>query len=349
LEAMMDLAAALALALTAGSPQAAGVTVPVATASEAAIPQPPVQQPAADPAPSPEDKPVVPPQPNPLPAPVSDDTIIVTGRERDPPGDPVQQVNLKTFEVATAFDEAVAGPIAKGYQRALPRPARTGLRNVLANLTEPIVFVNYLLQLKPGKAAETLGRFTINSTLGLGGLVDVAKDKPFNLPYRPNGFGQTLGYYGVKPGPYLYLPLIGPTTVRDLTGRLLDLSLVPAAAGAPFNSPYYALGTGTLRTLDERIAMDERLRLLRYECSDPYTATRQFYLAERTAQIEALHGRSYDLAANLPACLAPVVPAPAAPETAVEPAPVVPPAPAEPVPIAPPEPVPAQPADTPTM
>jgi phospholipid-binding lipoprotein MlaA len=338
----MELAAALALALSAGAPDVASAPAPVVPASEAAISPPPVEQPLADPVPSPPDAPATPRQPESPPAPASDGTITVTARERDPPGDPVQEVNLQTFAVATAFDEALAGPIAKGYQRALPRPARTGLRNVLSNLTEPIVFVSYLLQLKPGKAAETLGRFTINSTLGLGGLVDVAKDKPFNLPYRPNGFGQTLGYYGVKPGPYLYLPLIGPTTLRDLTGRLLDLSLVPAAAGAPFNSPYYAAGTGTLRTLDERIAMDERLRLLRYECSDPYTATRQFYLAERTAQIEALHGRKYDLAANLPACLTPIVAAPApAPEAPAEPAPVAPPAPAEPAPV--------QPADTPTM
>lgn len=334
----MELAAALAIALTAGAPDAAIPAAPAVTVSDPASQPPAVQLPVGNPPAPPADAPTGQPVP---PAPASDDTIIVTARERDPPGDPVQEINLKTFEVATAFDEAVAGPIAQGYQRALPRPVRKGLRNVLSNLTEPIVLVNYLLQLKPGKAAETLGRFTINTTLGLGGLVDVAKEKPFNLPYRSNGFGQTLGYYGVKPGAYLYLPLIGPTTVRDVTGRLLDLSLIPFAAGAPFNSPYYALGTGTLRTLDERIQMDERLRLLRYECSDPYTATRQYYLAERTAQIEALHGRSYDLAANLPACLTPIAPAPAAPKAPAEPAPAAPPAPAELLP--------AQPAETSTM
>src|SRR3546814_2446438 len=91
-----------------------------------------------------------------------------------------------------------------------------GLGNALRNISEPVNFLNFLLQFKIGKAAETLGRFVVNTTFGVGGLVDVAKTKPFNLPYRRNGFANTLGFYGVEPGPYFYLPLVGPTTLRDM-------------------------------------------------------------------------------------------------------------------------------------
>ncbi|MFX6258432.1 MlaA family lipoprotein, partial [Acinetobacter baumannii] len=88
-----------------------------------------------------------------------------------------------------------------------PVPVRSGIRNFLYNLREPIVFVNFLLQHKAGKAAETLGRFVVNSTVGVGGLFDMAKRRPIHLPRRPNGFADTLGFYGVKPGPFLFLPL----------------------------------------------------------------------------------------------------------------------------------------------
>src|SRR3546814_16310736 len=79
-----------------------------------------------------------------------------------------------------------------------------------------------MLQFKPGKAMETAGRFTINTTLGVAGLFDVAKRKPFFLPYRPNGLANVLGYYGVGPGPYLSLPIAGPPTLRDITGDTWD-------------------------------------------------------------------------------------------------------------------------------
>ena len=93
------------------------------------------------------------------------------------------------------------------------------------------------MQLKPRKSLETLGRFAINSTAGIAGLFDVSKNRPINLPRRVNGFAYTLGYYGVKPGPYMYLPLIGPTTVRDLVGRVGDISLLPVVVGGPFSDP----------------------------------------------------------------------------------------------------------------
>jgi phospholipid-binding lipoprotein MlaA len=114
-------------------------------------------------------------------------------------------LNTTSFKVTQSVDKAVTGPVARGYKKTIPSPVRSGLRNALRNLGEPVVAVNYLLQLKPAKSLETLGRLAINSTAGVAGLFDVAKKRPFNLPYRMNGFAYTLGYYGVKPGP-LYVP-----------------------------------------------------------------------------------------------------------------------------------------------
>jgi phospholipid-binding lipoprotein MlaA len=138
------------------------------------------------------------------------------------PSDPLQSVNIKAFELTHSVDKAVFRPVALAYRHGLPSPIRSGLRNVLTNLNEPVVFANYLVQHHPGKAAETLARFTINSIIGVAGLFDVAKTRRFNLPHHPNGFADTLGFYGVKSGPFLYLPLIGPSTVRDLFGDVVD-------------------------------------------------------------------------------------------------------------------------------
>ncbi|MEP2103566.1 MAG: VacJ family lipoprotein [Parasphingorhabdus sp.] len=216
--------------------------------------------------------------------------IVVTARPRPPKSDPLQGLNADTFSTIQNVDEAVVGPVALAYEDTVPGPVRSGLSNFLSNLGEPIVFLNYLLQLKPGKAIETLGRFTINSTIGIGGLVDVAKRPPFNLPKRQNGFANTLGYYGVEPGPFLFLPLIGPTTVRDLFGRVVDLSVLPVAVGKPFNQLVYTLPAGIITSLDFRAEQDEQLRALR-ESNDPYTATRELYLQQRQAEIDALRGK----------------------------------------------------------
>lgn len=223
-----------------------------------------------------------------------DDTIVVTARPSAPPGDPLQGLNVQSFSVVQSVDDAVTGPVALAYKGAVPAPVRSGLRNFLSNLQEPIVALNYLFQLKPGKSAETLGRFAINSTIGGAGLFDVAKRRPFKLPYRTNGFGYTLGYYGVKPGPYMYLPLIGPTTVRDLGGRLIDLSVLPVAVGKPFSELAFAIPTTTVRLLDERAEADDEIRILRDGTADPYSTVRAHYLRERQAEIDALRGKHHD-------------------------------------------------------
>ena len=216
--------------------------------------------------------------------------IVVTAKS---PADPLESVNVQTYEVVQAVDDAVIAPVARAYKRGLSDDVRDGIRNAINNIDEPIVFVNFLLQLKIGKALETAGRFAINSTVGVAGIMDVAKKKPFNLPRRSNGLADTLGYYGVGPGPYLFLPLIGPTTVRDVAGRMVDLSLVPFAAGKPFNTPYYALPKGALSALDERARNDEEITE-RKETADPYVTIREHYLKKRQWEIAVLRGEVPD-------------------------------------------------------
>jgi phospholipid-binding lipoprotein MlaA len=212
--------------------------------------------------------------------------IIVTHRLPSPT-DPVEQLNTVSFDAVQAVDNVVIGPVAHVYKVTIPEPVRDGVHNVLDNLDEPIVFLNFLLQLKPGKAIETLGRFTINTTLGLGGLFDVAKKKPFNLPRRSNGLADTLGYYGVGPGPYLFLPIIGSTTVRDLIARPFDLLILPTIVPKPFADPKVALAKGVLNALDEREQDDDKIARI-HGAADPYLVQREEYLARRRAEIEVL-------------------------------------------------------------
>jgi phospholipid-binding lipoprotein MlaA len=191
------------------------------------------------------------------------DDIVVTGRLRPPPEDPAQAVNMVSFQVVQAVDQNLVRPAALAYSSTVPAPIRDGVRNFLDHLTEPVNAVNYLLQLKVGKAFETVARFAINSTLGVLGIFDMAKRKPFYLPLRINGFGNTMGYYGVKPGPFLYVPLIGPTTVRDLVGIILNRSFVPTFAGRPFNRPWFYIPSSVLGQIDRRAQLDEELQARR--------------------------------------------------------------------------------------
>jgi len=238
--------------------------------------------------------PVAPPAATP-PAPQGDaaQDIVVTGDKGAPKGDPLEQLNAKSFEAVQSVDRAVVEPVAKAYNKGLPRPVRKGLRNFFSNLGEPIVAAAYLLQFKPGKAVETAGRFGVNSTLGFVGLFDVAKRKPFNLPHRENGVANTLGFYGVGPGPYMYLPVIGPTTLRDIIGDTADKMILPFALGGKFFKPVYVIPATILNQLGERAAFDETITAIRDE-DDPYTVYKTLYLKQRKAEIEALHGRVSD-------------------------------------------------------
>jgi phospholipid-binding lipoprotein MlaA len=301
----MSISAVAALLLLSGAPPAVSDVAPVTSAeiepqqheNDPAPVAPPTVVPTIEPIPSsaPAAPATVGSEP-PTDTPSSPDDIVVTARGEAPPGDPLQEVNITSYRVVQSVDKAIVAPVATGYQGIVPEPVRDGLGNALRNLSEPINFLNFLLQFKIGKAAETLGRFAVNTTFGVGGLFDVAKTKPFNLPYRRNGFANTLGFYGVEPGPYFYLPLVGPTTLRDLAGNSLDLLVLPTAVGAPFNRPAYAVPTTVIKQLNDRIEGDAAIKCLQEESADPYVETRTLYLEMRQREIDALKGKGPDTA-----------------------------------------------------
>jgi phospholipid-binding lipoprotein MlaA len=196
--------------------------------------------------------------------------------------------------VNQSLDKAVFRPAAMGYKHVIPKPVRSGLRNVFSNLTEPVVFLNDLLQLKPKRAVKTLGRAVINTIFGIGGLLDVAKHE--GLPHRANGLGNTLAYYGVKSGPYLFLPLVGPTTLRDLAGAQVDGFVLPVAVGKPFDRIEYQVPKVVITGLDARAEADPDLKALFETALDPYATLRSVYLQSRAGDIAALHGKSGDAA-----------------------------------------------------
>ena len=139
--------------------------------------------------------------------------------------DPLEKFNRVMFKFNIKADKYVAKPIAKGYRRVIPKPVRKGISNLFSNLREPIVILNDLLQGKLKQAGSDLGRFLMNSTVGLYGLLDVA-DKA-GLKKHDEDFGQTLGKWGVKDGPYLVLPFFGPSGLRDGFGLVADVQVDP--------------------------------------------------------------------------------------------------------------------------
>ncbi len=217
--------------------------------------------------------------------------IVVEGEIGPPKSDPFESVNEDSYRITQAVDNAVFEPVAYAYRDGVPEPIRDGLGNVVRNLGEPSNALNFLLQGKVGKAFRTLGRLAINTTLGVGGLFDVAGKPGIGLPYRRNGFANTMGYYGVGPGAYLYLPITGATTVRDLIGNTLDQALLPFAVGKPFNKPAYAATYFVVNGLDQRLAFDEEIAQIEAS-DDPYLMRRQTYLAQRRRDIAALKGET---------------------------------------------------------
>lgn len=216
-----------------------------------------------------------------------DGTIIVSASASR--ADPAAPLNKASFAAVQTADRIVIGPAAMAYAKVLPAPVRDGVHNVIYNLREPVTIVNCLLQHRVGRAGRALARLTLNTTVGLGGLFDVARRHPFGIPFRFNGFGNTLGFYGVGAGPYMFLPVFGPTTVRDLAGTLADNMFLPTLVGKPLTSAAYRIPSTVLGVLDDRLVKDARIRDVRSGARNPYLATRDAYLAGRREDIAALH------------------------------------------------------------
>ena len=211
------------------------------------------------------------------------------GRRRSPI-DPLASVNAKSFAVAQEMDKAFIGPIARAYKSGLPGPVRSGFANFVSNLHEPIVFLNDLLQLRPRRALKTLGRFAINSTVGLAGTIDMAKRKPFRMKGHWNSFADTMGVYGIKTGPFFFLPLLGPTTARDFAGNFVDRLVLPFSIGKPFNQTSYSATTNVGHALDYRAEREEEVQAIRAS-ADPYVTSREQYLSRRRKEIAMLRSK----------------------------------------------------------
>lgn len=204
-------------------------------------------------------------------------------------GDPLEGFNRAMYAVFKVLDRFLYRPVAVAYKTVVPKPLRTGIRHVFSNASEPIVFLNDVLQLKPKRAVKTFGRFMINSTIGVGGVFEMAKPE-FHLPHHDNGFGNTLGRYGVHPGPYLFLPFVGPSNFRDFLGDGTDGLVLPYTIGTPFDRVEFQVTRSVITGLDQRAESDDELRALESGAVDPYATLRSSYLQNRAATIAEIRG-----------------------------------------------------------
>src|ERR1700744_1139129 len=189
--------------------------------------------------------------------------------------DPWEKTNRAVFDFDVKLDHAVATPVAKFYRSAVPEVARDGIHNALTNLNAPVVFVNDSLQLDGDKATGTLGRFVINSTVGLGGLIDVASK--IGIPYHDNEFRITLGKAGSSEGSYLVLPFIGPKPPRDLVGAGVDIAFDPLTYMSWNNSTLYMIIRGGLGVLDDRAASIDAVEQIERSSIDLSATSRTLY------------------------------------------------------------------------
>lgn len=204
-------------------------------------------------------------------------------REPDAVSDPWAGLNRANFAVHEAIDKAALGPIARGYRAATPRFFRTGVTNLLGNLAAPTTFANDLLQGEGARAGTTLGRFVVNTTLGVGGLFDPAAS--FGLDKHSEDFGQTLARWGVPSGPYLFLPLLGPTNVRDMLAAPVDVATNPLAYVQSGDDDVAPLGaSGFVGALAARETLIDQIATLRTS-PDPYISYRSFATIAREAAI----------------------------------------------------------------
>jgi phospholipid-binding lipoprotein MlaA len=198
--------------------------------------------------------------------------------------DPWERLNRKFYSFSEGLDHAILRPAAMAYAHVLPSPLRIGLRNLLSNASEPPVIINYVLQARFHHAGSETGRFLLNTVAGVGGLFDIATGA--GLEHQGTNFGITLGRWGAKPGPYVYLPIGGPTTVRGLIGTAVGGALDPLYW---INYPHktaVSIGRAVVSGLDLRAEADSSLKSLLADATDPYATIRSAYLQNLQSQVD---------------------------------------------------------------
>lgn len=197
------------------------------------------------------------------------------------PGDPFEGFNRAMFGFNDAVDQAVLRPVASGYRTVVPEPARDCVGNVFSNINDVFVSVNSLLQGKVGDAVSDACRVVINTTVGLLGCIDVASK--VGLEKHDRDFGQTFGKWGIGSGPYLVLPFLGPSSVRDGIGTLIYSSLDPVWADhVPTRNVAYSL-----RAVNRRAELLNATNVLEEAALDKYSFVRDAYLQRRLGMISA--------------------------------------------------------------
>lgn len=205
-------------------------------------------------------------------------------RAQEAVADPWEGFNRDFFATHEALDQAVVEPIARGYRTLTPAPLRRGVLNFLRNLRSPAIFANDMLQGEIERAGITAARFGVNTTVGLAGVLDPAAS--LGLERHDEDFGQTLAVWGVGAGPYIFVPLLGPTNVRDGAGRIVDIALDPLT-WATFDSVDQVragrtIGTGIVARENVLETVDD----VRRDALDPYVSIRTSYGLLRNSAIK---------------------------------------------------------------
>lgn len=224
------------------------------------------------------------------------EAVVVGGEQIS---DPFESTNRTILSINEGIDKAVLEPVARGYRYVAPKPVRSSVRNFLRNLKSPVIMGNELLQGDFTGLANATGRLIINTLLGVGGLFDVADMG--GIPYQPEDFGQTLAKWGVGNGPYVVVPLLGPSTMRDGTGLLVDSFLDPVRIYM-FNHDlewlhYTRVGVGII---DQREELLDVIDDLRRNSFDYYAALRSAYYQRRQALVNDLGAESSAAGPEIP-------------------------------------------------
>src|SRR6266478_1399548 len=201
--------------------------------------------------------------------------------------DPLEDTNRAIFDFNQVIDRNVLVPVAKAYRTVLPDPVRDSLRDFLRNLREPLIFANDALQGEFERAGQTFARFTLNSTLGVGGLIDVA-GRWGELPYHEDDLGLTFGVWGLPEGPYLVVPVLGPATPRDLGGQVAEGFGDPfnrLVTGNPYTLYWIPFVRGGVAGIDQRSRYIETLADIERTSLDYYATVRSLYRQRRAALI----------------------------------------------------------------
>ncbi len=200
--------------------------------------------------------------------------------------DPHEEFNRTMLDFNLALDRNLLRPAAQGYDFVTPALFKHLLGNGFSHLELPGDFINYLIQGEINPALETLGRFTINTVLGAGGLLDPATE--FGLPKNSTDFGITLGKHGVDEGTYWVLPIVGPTTTRDAFGGLVDIAFSPTTYIGVIDSdltPIVPAALTVTEKIDQRDRNGDLIDEVLYESEDPYVSLRSIYLQRRRSEV----------------------------------------------------------------